>query len=144
MSRVLGEQRYVDGVGFLNTGSIPLPNLQPVRSLSHQRAVGALAFNDDGTLLVSGSEDNAIRVWNPWSGDQILGPLEGHMDFIRSVCWKGNFIASASDDTTIRLWCSTSGATLLLFSGHQVPLQTPNFCSVILKKLAHHRTLRAR
>ena len=52
-----------------------------------------------------------------------MGPLEGHMDFVRSVCWKGSFIASASDDTTIRIWCSKTGATLALFSGHQVPTQ---------------------
>jgi WD40 repeat protein len=122
LRRVPGEQRYVDGVGFLNTGSIPVPSLSPLRSLSHQRAVSAIAFNDDGSLLVSGSEDNAIRIWNTWSGEEVLGPLEGHMDFVRSVCWKGTFIASAADDTTVRLWCCESGTALALFSGHQVPI----------------------
>ena len=116
-----GDQRYVDGVGLLNTGSAcPLPSLQPLRTLIHDRAVSAIAFNDDGTMLITGSEDSTIRVWDPSSGDLVMGPLEGHMDFVRSVCCWGQTIASASDDTTLRLWCSVSGRGLAIFSGHQV------------------------
>ncbi len=118
-----GDQRYVEGVGLLNTGSIsPIHSLRPLKSLIHSRAVSAIAFNGDGSLLVSGSEDHMLRIWNPHSGEMVLGPLSGHADFVRSVCWHGQTVASASDDTTLRLWCASSGKCLALLSGHQVKM----------------------
>ena len=42
------------------------------------------AFSKDGTMIVSGSQDNTIRVWNVDTGECIL-TLEGHTDRVMSV-----------------------------------------------------------
>merc|ERR1711991_222809 len=61
--------------------------------------------NHDGTKIVSGSDDNTIRVWNVDTGECIL-TLKGHTSYVLSVGFNhdGTKIVSGSDDNTIRVW----------------------------------------
>ncbi|KAE9383988.1 WD40 repeat-like protein, partial [Gymnopus androsaceus JB14] len=65
----------------------------------------SVAFSPDGTRIVSGSYDHAIRIWDATTGAQIGDPLKGHEDSVLSVAFSpdGNRIVSGSDDKTIRL-----------------------------------------
>jgi WD40 repeat protein len=77
-----------------------------VRSLpGHTGTVTALAFHPSGTLLVSGSRDRTIRLWNP-AGGQMLKSLEGHTAWVQGVVFldQGTRLASGSADRTVRLW----------------------------------------
>jgi len=44
-----------------------------------------VAFSPDGKQIVSGSDDNSIRVWDTVSGDVVVGPLKGHTGSADSV-----------------------------------------------------------
>ena len=50
-------------------------------------------------------------VWNATSGKCVVGPFQGHTDFLTSVTYSPNgaCILSASDDNTIRVWNATTG-----------------------------------
>ncbi len=77
-----------------------------VRSLpGHTGTVTALAFHPSGTLLVSGSRDRTIRLWNPTAG-QMLKSLEGHTAWVQGVTFldQGTRLASGGADQTVRLW----------------------------------------
>ncbi|ETN97140.1 hypothetical protein RFI_40391, partial [Reticulomyxa filosa] len=71
----------------------------------HSNAVTCVQFSPDGNIIVSGSYDKTIRLWNASSGTQIKS-LKGHSDIIKSVQFSpdGNTIVSGSHDKTIRLW----------------------------------------
>ncbi|CUA70836.1 Lissencephaly-1 homolog [Drosophila willistoni] [Rhizoctonia solani] len=72
----------------------------------HTKAVYSVAFSPDGNYIVSGSDDDTVRMWNARKPSVIGEPLEGHTYSIRSLAYSplGNIIASASFDRTIRLW----------------------------------------
>ena len=53
-------------------------------------------------LIISGSDDKTIRIWNINSGECIK-VLEGHTSNVMSVFVKDNLIISGSDDKTIRI-----------------------------------------
>lgn len=57
------------------------------------------------TILLSGSRDRTIRLWNVHSGTCLFA-LIGHDNWVRSlrVHPAGKFIISASDDKTMRVW----------------------------------------
>jgi WD40 repeat protein len=57
-------------------------------------------------MVVSGSEDANIYLWNCDKGD-LLAKLEGHSDIVNCISWHPRdplILASASDDKCVRVW----------------------------------------
>jgi WD40 repeat protein len=77
-----------------------------------------LCFPDD---IVSGSRDGKVYVWNARTGETVVGPFDGHTDWINSVVFSpdGQRIVSGSGDRTIRVWNAVTGETAAgPFAGH--------------------------
>ncbi|KAJ6523257.1 WD40-repeat-containing domain protein [Mycena vulgaris] len=72
----------------------------------HLDAVTSVAFSPDGTHIVSGSNDNTVRVWDAETQTQIGAPLEGHTNPVTSVAFSpdGTRIVSGSDDRAVHVW----------------------------------------
>jgi WD40 repeat protein len=70
----------------------------------HARAVPALVFSPDGTILASGSEDRTVKLWDLGAGKEI-GTLE-HTAGVDAVAFApdGKTLASGGKDETVTLW----------------------------------------
>ncbi|KIK32416.1 hypothetical protein CY34DRAFT_156107 [Suillus luteus UH-Slu-Lm8-n1] len=73
--------------------------------------IASMAVSPDDTLVVCGSEDDRLRLWNIKEGSMIGEPWEGHDDEVRCLDWSPNAleIASGSLDGTIRRWNPDTG-----------------------------------
>ncbi|EJC98375.1 WD40 repeat-like protein, partial [Fomitiporia mediterranea MF3/22] len=93
---------------------------QAVKCLEgHVGAVNSVALSPDGKHIVSGSDDETIRIWNVEKGQTICDPRGGHVDAVWSVAFShdGTRVASGAADNTIRIW--ESGQCLSVpFEGH--------------------------
>ena len=71
----------------------------------HEGAAYAAAFSPDGARLVSGSDDNTVRVWDAASGAELL-LLRGRKDGVLAAEFSpdGARIVSGSEDGTVRVW----------------------------------------
>ena len=88
-----------------------------LRSLEgHTGWVRAVAVSPDGRLIVSGSDDRTVKVWDLENG-HLLGSLEGHTGQVTAVAVSldGRWIASGSVDHTIRAWEVESSKGHILF-----------------------------
>jgi WD40 repeat protein len=71
-------------------------------SNGHSAKVNSIDWNPDGTGLVSGSDDNVIKIWEP-GGGTLVGDIKSHTDKVLSVDWSpdGRYIASGSADNNV-------------------------------------------
>jgi WD40 repeat protein len=108
---VISPNREIE-VTFGNDGIIRLLDVATGKQIAalygHIRKVNAVAFNPDGTLLISGSDDGTLQVWDAMvqedSGSFMT--LEGHTSGVTSVAFNqtGTLIASTGYDGTLRTW----------------------------------------
>ncbi|MBD3883297.1 hypothetical protein IFO70_16140 [Phormidium tenue FACHB-886] len=104
---------------------------QVIKTLyGHRDRVWALAFSPqltrtdadepDAAILVTGSGDSTIKVWN-WKTGQCLQTLEGHTSWVWSLIFiaNGKHLLSSSYDATIKFWEMETGKCLKTLEGHQ-------------------------
>jgi WD40 repeat protein len=104
-----GEKRWQTVFGLLRQRAI----------LTHPHFVYCAAFSPDGTQIVSGSQDQTVRVWDASTGT-ILHTLQGHTGYISSVevSLDGTRIVSGSHDHTVRIWDASTGVPIQTLEGH--------------------------
>ncbi len=92
--------------------------------LGHTDGVSALALGRIGSreVIVSGSADRTLRIWEAASGEQLGAPLTGHTDGVSAVALGRidgrEMIVSGSADRTVRIWDAASGKEVSVLSGH--------------------------
>ncbi|MBO0792395.1 MAG: NACHT domain-containing protein, partial [Ktedonobacteraceae bacterium] len=85
----------------------------------HTDGVWSLSISQDERLLVSGSDDQTVRVWDLASG-ACLRTITTHSNRVRATALNhhNTLLASGSDDQTIHIWDLASGACLHTLTGH--------------------------
>ena len=71
----------------------------------HADPVRSVGFSPDGSLLISSSQDNTVRVWD-FEATQTLKTFRGHGGRVQAAAFlsDGKRILSASHDNTVREW----------------------------------------
>ncbi|OUM65273.1 hypothetical protein PIROE2DRAFT_69119 [Piromyces sp. E2] len=70
-----------------------------------QASIYSIATNTEGNVLVTGSPERIVRIWDTRQGKQVL-KLTGHSDNVRAliVSEDGKWVLSGSSDSSIKLW----------------------------------------
>jgi len=84
--------------------------------LGHSDDVNAVVFSPDGKLVLSGSNDNTLKLWDVSSGRE-LRTFKGHSDNVNAVVFSpdGKLVLSGSHDGTLKLWEVHSGREIRSF-----------------------------
>lgn len=103
----------VDARRSLRSGLAANPRLERYLH-GHTDRVTSVAYSADGRMLVSGSNDNTIMLWDAASGQALGAPLRGHSDNVLSVDLSpdGQIVASGGADKKVILWDAASGQQL--------------------------------
>jgi WD40 repeat protein len=87
----------------------------------------SVAFNPEGTRILTGGEDRIARLW------EVAGPppieLAGHGDAVNTVAFSatGTFVLTGSDDGTARLWQPREDPVLGIVGSHGAPVAAASF-----------------
>ncbi|KAI8976843.1 WD40-repeat-containing domain protein [Pilobolus umbonatus] len=88
------------------------------RLISHTASVLDVCLNKK--VIVSASKDHTIRVWDKSTYTPLL--ILSHQGSVNAIQLHGNRLASASTDTLVKLWNVDTGACLMEFRGHTLPV----------------------
>ncbi|KAJ3127712.1 POC1 centriolar protein A [Nowakowskiella sp. JEL0407] len=85
----------------------------------HSVTVKAVAISPDGDRIVSGSDDQMVKIWDSKTGKEIR-TLQGHTDFVNAVVvtMDGSRIISGSYDKTLAMWDLETGGLIRTLTGH--------------------------
>ncbi|KAF8236925.1 hypothetical protein L208DRAFT_575613 [Tricholoma matsutake] len=85
----------------------------------HSKQVRTVVFSPDGSRVVSGSDDNTVRIWNVATGES-EAELKGHSGSVYSVVFSpdGSRVVSGSFDNTVRIWNVATGESEAELKGH--------------------------
>ncbi|TNM93928.1 hypothetical protein fugu_002104 [Takifugu bimaculatus] len=90
--------------------------LEPTVLKGHDdHVITCLQFSGD--LIVSGSDDNTLKVWSSVTG-KCLRTLTGHTGGVWCSQLLGATVISGSTDRTLRVWDATSGECVHMLHGH--------------------------
>ncbi|MBA3531594.1 MAG: hypothetical protein H0T73_06745 [Ardenticatenales bacterium] len=94
----------------------------------NERAATSVAFSPDGQLLASGSQDNAVHLWQV-GDEEATYSLGGHKSDVTSIAFSpdGQLLASASRDKAIRLWRLSDKTLWQTLLGHTDQVQAVVF-----------------
>lgn len=98
--------------------------------LEHDIRTNAVTYSPDGTLLLTGAQDNVMRLWDAETGD-LLQEFTGHEGWIWDIAFHpdGTQAVTASGDNTLRLWDIDTGEELQVFEGHTGEVRGVDFSS---------------
>ena len=108
---------------------------------AHSASVTAVSFAEEGKLILSGSDDKRVKVWD--TSGKLLVELKGHEGGIRSVAMKagGRWLVSASSDGTVKLWDVPAKQDVATFRKHTSPVVSAAFTPSGTKTVSLDATL---
>lgn len=80
-------------------------SVEKIPTITTSSAVHSIAVSPDGTMLASGSDDGAIRLWDVMTGKELGSPISLYKSRVLGIAFSqdGRLLASGSSEGTIRL-----------------------------------------
>nr|POF07032.1 putative e3 ubiquitin ligase complex scf subunit sconb [Quercus suber] len=105
----------------------------------HTNGVMCVQFDDN--VLISGSYDTTIKVWDVNTGDE-LRTLKGHTSGIRCLQFDDTKLMTGSLDHTLRLWNWRTGQCLRTFHAHTDGILSLHFSGRYVASGSMDKTIR--
>jgi hypothetical protein len=92
----------------------------PVALVGHADVATSVAFAPSGPLLISGSSDGSVKLWNASTTTEIAS-FNGHEGGVSTVAFfpDGSQIASGGSDSDVLLWDVVSKQPTAVLAGHE-------------------------
>jgi len=111
------EENYFLGAGVPDVETVKL--FPVLVDLGHENSVKTVAISPDNRFIVSGSDDETVKIWDMENGNLITSLKEdnGRVNSV-FVSSDNRRIVSGCSDHTVRLWDIESGRLIMKLNGH--------------------------
>lgn len=111
-------QVYLQGV-LLNHVNFAHSHMENAVFTENFTSILSVAFSSDGRLLVAGTENGDVRLWDASNGAPLRN-YQGHAGRVRSVAFSpdGRTIVSGSEDYTLHIWSIYTDQAVHVLKAH--------------------------
>lgn len=102
---------------------------------------GVMCVQFDDSVLVTGSYDNMIKIWDIETGEEIR-TLSGHTSGVRCLQFDDSKLISGSLDQTIKVWNWRTGVCISTYTGHASGIVGLHFDGSVLASGSMDRTIK--
>ncbi|KAK9240827.1 quinon protein alcohol dehydrogenase-like superfamily [Lipomyces kononenkoae] len=102
---------------------------------------GIMCLQFDHSVLITGSYDTTVRVWDIETGKQ-LRVLSGHVRGVRALMFDDSKLVTGSMDRTIRIWNYRTGECVSTLRGHTDGVLSLHFDATLLASGSADSTIR--
>jgi len=87
----------------------------------HATSIRCVSLSSDGEFLLSGGQDNSVRLWN-LATQRLVQTFRGHDSWVRGVAFgrDGRSLITASQDATVRTWSIAGYEELRSIQGREL------------------------
>ncbi|GAB4366453.1 MAG: NB-ARC domain-containing protein [Elainellaceae cyanobacterium] len=143
VQKILARRRYTNVALSRNLQSRAID--RPRLLKGHTSRVWSIAFTPNQPMLVSGSKDQTVRIWD-LTTNHCIRTLKGHTNWVQAVALSpdSQLVASGHEDKQIRLWNTVTGDCVLELQGHTRPVWSIAFSptSDILASCSEDQSIR--
>ncbi|KKP02371.1 hypothetical protein THAR02_05523 [Trichoderma harzianum] len=95
------------------------PGMPPQAMVDRGNIICSIVFTHDSGLVISGSSNSSIAVWNRETGD-CQRILQGHTNYVQTLALShdSKLLVSGSSDETIKIWETATGTCKATLQGH--------------------------
>lgn len=90
------------------------------RSPAHDGSILCLQYDDN--MMVTGSSDSSLIVWDVPDNYNPVRRLLSHTSGVLDVCFDATYIVSCSKDASVKIWRRKDGQLARSLSGHRGPV----------------------
>ncbi|KAK3316770.1 hypothetical protein B0H66DRAFT_626242 [Apodospora peruviana] len=120
-TRSITRDLFKQELKWITSGLIVEDNWNACRQTleGHSNGVNSVAFSPDLKLVVSGSWDKTVKIWDVATG-ACTETWEGHSDSVNSVAFSPDLklVVSGSGDKTVKIWDVATGDCTETLEGH--------------------------
>ena len=78
--------------------------------IGHTERINSIAFSADGARVVTASDDNTARIWNAYSGKELMAPLQHRAHVIAAVFSPDDSrVITTTNDSFAQVWNAATG-----------------------------------
>ncbi|KAI9482935.1 MAG: quinon protein alcohol dehydrogenase-like superfamily [Benjaminiella poitrasii] len=107
----------------------------------HTDGVMCVQFCDSSNILMTGSYDKSVRIWNLETGE-LLRTLTGHTRCVRALQFDEAKLVTGSMDHTLKIWNWQTGKCIRTLEGHTGGVLSLHFNSRLMASGSTDRTIR--
>jgi F-box/WD-40 domain protein MET30 len=107
----------------------------------HTDGVMCVQFCDSSNIMMTGSYDKTVRIWNLETGE-LLSTLKGHTRCIRALQFDEAKLVTGSMDQTLKVWNYHTGQCIRTLEGHTGGILSLHFNSRLMASGSTDNTIR--
>ncbi|OWB74394.1 hypothetical protein B5S31_g4185 [[Candida] boidinii] len=107
----------------------------------HKDGVNCIQYDNNTNLMMTGSYDGTVKIWNCITGD-LIRTLEGHTKGVKALVFDEQKLITGAMDSYIKVWNYRTGQCISTYAGHEESVLSVDFHDKVIVSGSADKTVK--